>query len=401
PGGGVDGYWAQDTTGELYGAATTVADRDQILQAWDPDNPDHYDFTADVTQRWWVEQLAEDDQITHWEVFANSAPYFMTENGYVSGGFDGNDEQLRPGAMDKFAGYLAEVTDFLEDEYDIDVDTIDPFNEPNTDYWSTTLENGSLVECRQAGTHVGPERQKQVLAALQDRLQKDSTATDADISAMDETNPGTFARNWRAYDEPARDAVGQMNVHTYGTEDRQVVRDLSKAADLPLVMSEVGGSWHSGFNPASIDNGLGIASRIQNDLRELEPTAWVLWQPIEDLYNMQPQGEDSNWGALYVDFDCIEVAPGVWKSQRRIADADGDPADVPECGIQKNSKFATLQNFTHFIRPGDSMIPTDSDRATAAVNADGEGLSLVYRNEADTAQRITVDLSLFGSVSGA
>src|SRR5699024_2843073 len=35
PGGAVDGYWAQDTTGELYGAATTVADRDQILQAWD------------------------------------------------------------------------------------------------------------------------------------------------------------------------------------------------------------------------------------------------------------------------------------------------------------------------------------------------------------------------------
>src|SRR5699024_3293234 len=157
----------------------------------------------------------------------------------------------------------------------------------------------------------------------------------------------------------------------YGTGDRQVVRDLSKTADLPLWMSEVGGSWHSGFNPASIDNGLGIASRIQNDLRELEPTAWVLWQPIEDLYNMQPQGEDSNWGAMYVDFDCIEVAPGVWKSQRRIADADGDPADVPECGIQKNSKFATLQNFTHFIRPGDSIIPTDSDRATAAVNADG------------------------------
>src|SRR5699024_7585120 len=143
PGGAVDGYWAQDATGELYGASTTVADRDQILQAWDPDNPDHYDFTADATQRWWVQQLAEDDQITHWEVFANSAPYFMTESGYVSGGFDGNDEQLRPEAMDKFAGYLAEVTDFLEDEYDIDVDTIDPFNEPNTDYWSTTLENGS------------------------------------------------------------------------------------------------------------------------------------------------------------------------------------------------------------------------------------------------------------------
>src|SRR5699024_12478420 len=107
-------------------------------------------------------------------------------------------------------------------------------------------------------------------------------------------------------------------------------------------MSEVGGSWHSGFNPASIDNGLGIASRIQNDLRELEPTAWALWQPIEDLYNMQPQGEDSNSGAMYVDFDCVEVAPGVCNSQRPIADADGHPADPPACGIHNHSEFAPL-----------------------------------------------------------
>src|SRR5690625_1795768 len=63
PGGAVEGYWAEDPTGELYGAPTTVGNRPAVLDAWDPDNPAHYDFTADPTQRWWVERLEDDQRI--------------------------------------------------------------------------------------------------------------------------------------------------------------------------------------------------------------------------------------------------------------------------------------------------------------------------------------------------
>src|SRR5699024_7452980 len=145
------------------------------------------------------ERLADDERITHWEVFANSAPYFMTENGYVSGGFDANEEQLRVDAMDSFAGYLTHVSEFLEDTYDIDVATIDPFNEPNTHYWSTSLSGGEHVGGRQEGMHVGHERQNQMIAALAERLEAPETTTEADISAMDETNPGRFVTNWKGY----------------------------------------------------------------------------------------------------------------------------------------------------------------------------------------------------------
>src|SRR5699024_7746676 len=141
---------------------------------------------------------------------------------------------------------------------------------------------------------------------------------------------------------------------------------ISKSADTPLWMSEVGGSWHTGFDPVTMDNALGMAERIQSDLRELEPTAWVLWQPVEDLYNMQATGEDLNWGSVFVDFDCVEVEPGVWKSERRIDDAGGDASAVEECEIVHNAKFGAIQNFTQFIRPGDSLIATDSADATAA-----------------------------------
>ncbi|MCM3659509.1 RICIN domain-containing protein [Georgenia satyanarayanai] len=399
PGGAVEGYWAEDTTGDLYGAPTTVENRAAVLDAWDPDNPEHYDLMADPTQRWWVERLVEDERISHWEVFANSAPYFMTQNGYVSGGFNGNDENLNPAAMDKFAGYLVTVAEFLEDEYGLDVATIDPFNEPNTNYWSTQLgPDGNPTGGRQEGMHVGPERQVDMIAALDERLE--TAETDAVISAMDETNPSTFARNWNAYTPEARAAVEQMNVHTYGTGDRRVVRDLAKSADTRLWQSEIEGNWYNnGFNPAAIENGLGIAERIQSDLRELEPGAWVLWQPVEDLYNMESTGENLNWGSVFIDFDCAPGEDGVWRSARRVADADGDLSQVPECEIIVGSKFAAVQHFTHYIEPGDRIIATDSTAATAAVSEDDESVTLVYRNTAAEARDLTVDLTRFAEVA--
>lgn len=404
-GGAVEGYWAEDPTGAggtYGGVATTYEERDALLEAWDPDDPAAYDWSADETQRWWVERLAEDDQITHWETFANSAPYFMTESGYVSGGFDASAEQLKPEADEKFVAYLARVTEFLEEEYGIEVDTIDPFNEPNTDYWGTTLRDGVAVGGRQEGMHVGPQRQVDVIRALAAELADTGTSTDAVISAMDETNPDIFARNWAAYPADVRDMVQQMNVHTYGTSGRLGVRDLAKQDDSRLWMSEIEGSWVTGWDPTNIENGLGIAGRVMDDLRELEPNAWVLWQPVEDLYNMQPQGEDLNWGSVFIDLDCApyeEDGETLWKSQRRVADAGGDSTLVEECEVQTNTKFDTLRNFTTFIRPGDRLVAVNDVNSTAAVTADGRGATIVHRNTSTDAQTIDLDLSGFAHIS--
>ncbi|WP_156759406.1 RICIN domain-containing protein [Microbacterium karelineae] len=402
-GGAVDGWWAADpdgSTGTYGGAATTYAERDTILAEFDADDPSHYDLSADETQRWWVDRLVADDRITHWETFANSAPYFMTESGYVSGGFDAGDEQLKPEADEAFARYLVNVTERLEAEHGIQVETIDPFNEPNTNYWGTQLADGVPVGGRQEGMHVGPERQVDVVGALAGAL--DGAATDARIAAMDETNPGLFATNWAAYPAEARDEVARMNVHTYGTDGRLVVRDLAKQADTPLWMSEIEGSWVDGYDPVNIENGLGIAGRIMDDLRELEPSAWVLWQPVEDLYNMQPQGEDLNWGSVFIDLDCEPYDEGgetVWKSARRVSDAGGDPSAVEPCGVETNSKFHTIRNFTKFIREGDRLIPIDDTSSTAAVRGDGTGATIVHRNKSTDESSITLDLSGFGEIA--
>ena len=394
PGGAVDGWWNPDLgVSDADGEVTSeYADRARYEAAWDGDDPAHYDFDADETQRWWIDALK--DKVTTWEAFSNSPPYFLTESGYVSGGIDnGSTEQLAADDMDDFADYLVTVVEELESAHGIEFDTLDPFNEPNTSYWSTRIgaDGWPTSASRQEGAHIGPQRQDLMIKALESRLNEPDAATDVAISAMDETNPSIFTQNWNAWTQESKDIVDQLNVHTYGTGDRLVARDIAKASGKPLWMSEVEGDWDgTGFNLTNIENGLGMAGRIVDDLRELEPSAWVFWQPVEDLYNME-KVENLNWGSVFIDFDCDDNGD----SLRRIADGDADPS----CQVLTNAKFNTVRNFTHYIRPGDALIPTDNAQTTAALQADGDGATLVHVNTETTARDLTIDLSRFGQIA--
>lgn len=396
PGGAVPGFWNPELNAtDADGAITSnYADRARYKAAWNPDDPDAYDFTKDSAQRWWLDALK--DKVTHWEAFSNSPPYFLTQSGYASGGINNaTSEQLATEDMDKFAGYLTTVVDELEKEHGIRFDTIDPFNEPNTNYWQTQIPNGATWPTggRQEGAHIGPQAQDAMVKALAARLAQPSTTTDAVISAMDETNPGIFATNWNAWSAQSKSLVDQLNVHTYGTDGRQVVRDIAKAADKPLWMSEVEGNWtaqNKGFVTDDIDNGLGMAQHIVGDLRELEPDAWVFWQPVEDLYNMQ-KVEKLNWGSVFIDFDCN--AQG--QSERRLKDGDADPS----CQVLTNEKFNTVRNFTHYIAPGDHLMATDNAQSTAAIDADGQGATIVHVNAEATERTVQIDLRDFGTVA--
>ncbi|MFF3707760.1 RICIN domain-containing protein [Streptomyces phaeochromogenes] len=369
-GGAVEGWWKAP-------AGTTREDTDW----WSADDPADWNMDADATQRWWVDRIKND--IDHWETFSNSPPWFMTKSGYVSGGFNANEDQLKTESVDDFAAYMAGATKRLEKAEGIKVDTIDPFNEPNTGYWSTRLgADGKPVGGRQEGAHIGPELQQKVIKALAPALKK--AKTKAEISAMDETNPSIFSTNWNTYPQEVRDLVGQMNVHTYGTGQRTTVRDLAKAADKPLWQSEVEGDWGDGQSFTDMRPGLGLAQRIVDDLRELEPKAWVFWQPVEDYDNMKPGGESAkggNWGSIQLPFSCTSKDT------------------LKSCPIYTNTKFDTARNFTHYIKPGDRLIKTDDTSSAAAVSKKGNGATVVHVNSTTDARAVTVDLSKFGKVS--
>ncbi|MGN9816781.1 RICIN domain-containing protein [Streptomyces sp. SD11] len=368
-GGAVEGWWKAP-------AGTTREDTDW----WSAGDPADWNKDADATQRWWVDRIKDD--IDHWETFSNSPPWFMTKSGYVSGGFDATEDQLKTESVDDFAAYLAGATKRLEKAEGIKVDTVDPFNEPNTNYWSTRLgADGEPVGGRQEGAHIGPELQQKVIAALAPALKK--AKAKAEISAMDETNPSIFAQNWNTYPQEVRDLVGQMNVHTYGTGQRTTVRDLAKAAGKPLWQSEVEGDWGDGQSFTDMRPGLGLAQRIVDDLRELEPKAWVFWQPVEDYDNMKPGGESpkgGNWGSIQLSFSCTSKDT------------------LKTCPIHTNTKFDTTRNFTHYIKPGDRLIKTDDTSSAAAVSRKGDRATVVHVNSTTEARTVTVDLSKFGEV---
>lgn len=368
-GGAVEGWWQAPE-------GTTRED----TEWWDPDNPEHWNLDADQTQRWWVDRIKDD--VTHWEAFSNSPPWFQTESGYVSGNFDASEDQIRADKVDEFAAYVTGVVAELERAHGISVDTIDPLNEPNTPYWGTQLgADGNPTGGRQEGAHAGPELQQQVIAALHAALQ--DAETGAVISAMDETNPGTFATNWNAYSGDVRAMVDQLNVHTYGTGQRTTPRDIAKGEDKPLWMSEVGGSYLNGQNFESMVPGLGLAQHVVDDLRELEPSAWVFWQTVEDYNNMAPGGEGSegaNWGEIQLPFDCTAEDT------------------LETCPIYTNTKYDTARNFTHYIKPGDHLVKVDDTSSVAAVNAEDKAATIVHVNSSSRPRTVTLDLSGFGQV---
>jgi O-glycosyl hydrolase len=342
---------------------------------WDPDNPEHWDWDADANQRWWVDRIK--DKVDTWEAFSNSPPWFQTVSGYVSGGFNASADQIRPDKVDEFATYLVRVSEHIEREHGIEFDLVEPLNEPNTPYWGTQLgPDGQPTGGRQEGAHAGPALQQSVVLALQRALSQSQLG--ARLSAMDETDSGRFRTNWNGYNADTRAAIDQLNVHTYGTGDRTSSRDIAKGADKPLWMSEVDGTWGNRHSFTDMDPGLGIAERIVADMRELEPSAWLLWQAIED-YNPQ-FAAGKNWGAVQVPFDC---APD---------------ATLETCPVGTNTKFNTIRNFTHFVRPGDRVVKVDDTSSMAAVSASGDAATVVHVNSTDRQRAVKLDLSRFGVV---
>jgi O-glycosyl hydrolase len=336
---------------------------------WDPDNPDHWKPDADANQRWWL-SAAKARGAGTFEAFSNSAPYFMTRSGLVSGAEDPNQDNLRADQYERFAAYLTGSLRRAQQSTGVTFDSISPVNEPNTNYWR--------AGGRQEGSHWEPASQARMITTLRSAL--DAQGITTPIAAMDETNPALFRTNWESYGPEVRAAVGRLNTHTYGTAGRTGVRDIAKGERRPLWMSEVdlGGSVGQSFTDMS--PALDLAHRINADIRELEPRAWVLWQAVEDYENMTPGRENSNWGLIQTDFT---------------------PEDAATEPLRKNKKYWAMAQYSRFVRPGARVIATDDPDTLAALRPNGQGVVVVHTNPTGSAREVTLDLDGFGTTTGA
>ena len=149
------------------------------------------------------------------EAFSNSAPYYMTVSGCCGGHKDATKDNLRPECYAEFAHYLVDVCLHYRDKYGIEFKTLDPFNEPNTDYW---YAGGS-----QEGCHFDFATQIAFLRVLHPILKASGLKTV--ISASDETSVMTSVEGFKAYHQAGiLPLVGQWNTHTYQANDEARAR---------------------------------------------------------------------------------------------------------------------------------------------------------------------------------
>ncbi|MFJ1709366.1 RICIN domain-containing protein [Kitasatospora sp. NPDC088346] len=367
PGAAVPGYWNRPA---VYGPpAGGTAGWTEPSDWWNPADPTHWSADPDADQIWWL-KAAKSRGADTFEAFSNSAPYFMTNSGLVSGAADSRQDNLRADQYDRFAAYLAGAVQRAQASSGVTFDAVSPVNEPGTSYWG--------AGGRQEGSHWDPASQAHIIASLRSALTGAGLGTP--VSAMDETNADMFRDNWDSYSATTRAAVGKLNTHTYGTGGRTGVRDIAKGSAKPLWMSEVdlGGTVPQSFTDMS--PALDFAHHINDDIRELEPSAWVMWQAVDDYTNMTPGHENSNWGLIQTDL------------------ASTQPAVEP---LRLNKKYWTMANYSRFIRPGARVIGGDNTDTLAALRPGGTGVVAVYTNSTGADQTVTLDLGGFQSVDTA
>lgn len=311
---------------------------------------DEYHWDRDAAQRKIMLKIKEKRPDAVFEAFSNSCPYYMTYSGCVSGNADGGKDNLKPEYYEEFAHYLVDVCKHYKDVYGIEFKTLEPFNESVTNFW---YANGP-----QEGCHFDYSSQIKFIRVLEPILRASGLSTV--ISASDETNVGLSVQGFKEYKSAGvLPLVGQWNTHTYqaSNADRARLALLAHQAGKPLWMSETG----SGGN--GIGGNLSLAQRLIDDMRYIQPEAWIDWQYMEEA--------NDQWCTVRGSFANQTYA--------------------------KVKNYYVRQQCSRFIRRGYDIVTSLCPQSLAAVNAARDTLVLVLLNEGAKAVH-HINLSQFGTL---
>lgn len=336
-----------------------------------------WDWAADANQRWMLtaaKQRAGDHFIA--EAFSNSPPYWMTESQCAAGNDPGSANALANNRYGDFADYLIEVVNHFSKSWDINFRTLEPVNEPEADWWRAY--NG------QEGAHFDASAQGRIINEVAQSASE--KMLDIDVSGMDAAGIDAAIKNYQSYSELTRSNLVQINAHGYhGTgEEQNDLRNLARADNKRLWMSESDGGGQddpfaeSVHSPESMGPGLDLSKRIYGVLRELQPSAWVFWQAVE---NWPSQIEtNKNWGLILADF----TSSGSQSSDFRTT-----------------KKYSVMAQYSNHIRPGAKMVYVDDSSAVAFLNKDESNLVVVKTNHTDRDLNFVVDLSRFDALAAS
>ena len=339
-----------------------------------------YDYNADFRQLNVLKAASRAaGQEAYIEVFSNSPPYFMTVSGCSTGNFKAEEDNIRADAYDDFAEYLAHVTHYMMKNLRLDVRSISPMNEPNTNYWPA-------FNYKQEGCHIDAgESQSKLLVETKKALTRYGIDNIV-LTASDETNPGKQIEEIRLMTPEARAAINRISAHTYGTNGIRELGLLAKQENINIWMSEVDGNGTAGTNAGEMSAALWLANKIINDITAMEPSAWVLWQVIDT--HVSKEGYKGR-----VDKGPLQTMGGYWGT----AYANHDTEE-----IVLTQKYYAFGHFSKYIRPGSSLIICNNGlnrgcNAIAAIDNKGKQITVVCTNTTANNQNMDIDLSDFHS----
>lgn len=354
----VPGYWKVGTEKSSDGA-----------YAWE------YDWTQDAAQRNALMKCVEEygDGIIV-EAFSNSPPYFMTKSGCSSGGKNPKQNNLREDAYEAFAKYMAEVSAHFRDEWGVTFQSITAMNEPYTDFWEA-------MSWKQEGCHFDQgEAQSHMIEALRDAMESEGFKNMI-YSGTDETSIDTQITSYERLSEEAKTIVTRIDSHSYVGTQYAELRELALVNGENLWMSEVDGGDVEGTDAGEMGAALYFANKIIWDMNGLTPSAWIMWQIIDN--HICEEGYNGN-----KDYGMPDTNGGFWG----IAVADHDKEE-----IILTKKYYAFGQFTRYIRPGFTIIG-GSENCLAALDKENNKLVIVATNTEAEDVSFEFDLSRFESV---
>lgn len=342
-GGGDDPTWAHCSP-HHFGAPGGKGLRAE-MEGFQDERGGAYHWERDAAQRRILLMIKRRRPDAVFEAFSNSAPWWMTVSGCAAGAQRATDNNLRPDYYTDFAKYLVRVCQHYKEEYGLEFATLEPFNEPETDYW---YQRGG-----QEGCHVSTSEQIRFLRVLAPTLQASGLRTV--IAASDETAVRQSILDLHAYHRAGvLPLLGQWNTHTYHgtTAEKDSLARLAAGHGLRLVQSETGDGGNG------LDGNLRMAQRLIDDIRHLRPAAWVDWQYVEENYDQ--------WSLVSADH--------TWGQYRRHAN------------------YYVRQQFSRFVPAGYQWLQTDDPHALAAISPDDSTIALIAINADDSPRRLRLHI---------
>ncbi|MBR6124711.1 hypothetical protein IKQ19_14135 [Candidatus Saccharibacteria bacterium] len=335
-----------------------------------------YDWSADFRQRNVLKKIVskvnENDLIV--EFFSNSPPYFMTNSGCSSGAVKRKTDNIREDRYDDFAEYLAEVTYNLQNIDGIKVKSLEPMNEPRSDF------SWVAFNPKQEGCNVGKGKNQSKLLLLTRQALDRKGLQNVIVSGCDEDSSGIQASSFTSLSQDAKNSIGRINTHTYWGERYLKLRNLAKKYEKDLWVSETDGYSSIGGDNGQMGPALSFAKKILDDMNGLRPSAWLIWQSIAGYISDTPFNGIVD--GVY-DLDCSQ---GFWGTAF---------ADFVNKKIILSKKYYAFGQFTKYIRPGSYVIYTGLDNYIASYHPETKQVSIVCVNDSQKEKNCCFDLSSF------